>query len=161
MPANPRPPYNCCVTGVSENRWIELIGRAQSGGADGAAAARTLLEAFINGDRSRLLGDYIARCLGEYLRGGAPIEMALRLSGILPPVVRGPAGEGDRRRSDRAAGGSTGTHPDHRHLVQPQQGGRARRRRQPATDKDAQEKRGSARPERRRKAAVPPRPDGN
>jgi hypothetical protein len=146
---------------MTENRWMELIGRAQRGGADGAAAARILLEAFINGDRSRSLGNYIAGCLGEYLRGGAPIEMALHLSGILPPVVRGPAGEGDRRRSGRAEGGGTGTHPDHRNLVQPQQGGRARRRRQPATDKDAQEKRGGVRPERRRKAAAPSRPDGN
>jgi len=149
------------VTEVTENRWIELIGRAQSGGADSAAAARTLLEAFINGDRSRSLGDYIARCLGEYLRGGAPIEMALHLSGILPPVVKGPAGEGDRRRSDRAAGGDTGIHPDHRHLVHPQQGGRGRKRRPPATDKGVQERRGGARSERRRKAGVPPRPDGD
>jgi len=149
------------VTEVTENRWMELIGRAQSGGADGAAAARILLEAFINGDHSRPLGDYIARCLSEYLRGGAPIEMALHLSGILPPVVKGAAGEGDRRSSDRAAGGSTGTHPDHRHLVHAQQGGRGRKRRQPAADKAAQEKRGGARSERRRKAGVPPRPDGD
>jgi hypothetical protein len=150
------------VTEVIETRWAELIDRVEGGGPDAAAAARTLLEGFINGSRNRRLGGYIARCLGEYLRDGVPIEMALHLSGILPPVVKGPAGEGDRRSSDRATGGGgTGTHPDHRHLVHAQQGGRGTKRRQPATDTGAQEKRGGARPERRRKAGAPPRPDGD
>jgi hypothetical protein len=140
----------------ADARWAELIGNAQEGGPEAGAAARTLLEAFINGERDRRLTNYIARCLGQYLRGGAPIEVALHLSNALPPVVLGPAGEGDRRRAERASrleAEGAGKHSERRRMAR-EQGDRGRNRRQAALDK-APDKRGRERPERRRKTAAP------
>jgi len=158
------PPYNQRVTkndarqGADDTaavRWAELIGSAQAGGAEASAAARALLEAFINGERNGQLTDYVARCLGEYVRGGIPIELALRMSSALPPVVLGPAGEGDRRRGQRASHVETegsGKHIERR--AAREQGGRGRNRRSTASGKAAPDKRGQ-RAERRRKAAAP------
>jgi hypothetical protein len=79
----------------------KLIEKAEGGGADAAGAAEKLLSAFIGGNRGLQLTDYIARCLRAYRRTGAPIELALHLSTLMPPVVVGPAGEADRRGPDR------------------------------------------------------------
>jgi len=124
---------------------------------EGGAAARTLLEAFINGERDRQVTNYIARCLGQYLRGGTPIELALHLSSALPPVVLGPGGEGDRRsagRAPRLEAESAGKHIERRRTAR-EQGGRGRNRRQAAVDQAAPDKRGRERSERRRKTAAP------
>jgi hypothetical protein len=79
----------------------KLIEKAEGAGAEAAGAAEKLLAAFIGGNRGPQLTDYIARCLREYRRAGAPIELALHLSTLMPPVVVGPAGEADRRGPDR------------------------------------------------------------
>jgi hypothetical protein len=136
----------------------ELIARVRSGGAEAGAAARSLLEAFINGERSRALTDYIAGCLGEYLRGRAPIELALNLSRVLPPVVLGPGGEGDRRSARRAALSTDGTggagKPGRASRGREAPAGR-RNRRQATWDTAAPDKRSRNRTERRRKTPAP------
>jgi len=141
---------------VLERERAELIARARGGGAAGSAAALALLEAFISGDRSRELADYIARCLEEYLRGRTPIELALHLSSALPPVVLGPGGEGDRRSAHRQSASQGRTEGagkrERRHLAREQPDGR-RNRRQAAWDKASADKRSRNRRERRRKAA--------
>jgi hypothetical protein len=139
-----------------ERERAELIERAGGGGAQAGAAARSLLEAFINGDRSSALTDYIARCLSEYLRGGTPIELALHLSAAVPPTLLGAAGEGDRRRAGRgsaARGQSDGAGKRERRPLAREQPEARRNRRQAAWDKGAPEKRSRNRTERRRKAA--------
>ena len=141
---------------TADVRWADLIGNAQGGGPEAGAAARILLEAFINGERDRRLTNYIARCLGQYLRGGVPIELALHLSNTLPPVVLGPAGEGDRRSAERASrleADGAGKHSERRRIAR-EQGDRGRSRRQAALDR-APGTRGRERPERRRKTATP------
>lgn len=141
---------------TANTRWAELIGSARGGGAQAGAAARTLLEAFINGERDRRLINYMARCLGQYLRGGTPIELALHLSSAMPPVVLGPAGEGDRRGAERASrlrAEGAGEHIERRRTER-EPGGRGRSRRQATLDK-APDKRGRERAERRRKTAAP------
>ena len=79
----------------------KLIEKAEGGGAEAAGAAEKLLAAFIGGNRGPQLTDYIARCLLEYRRAGTPIELALHLSTLMPPVIVGPSGEADRRGPDR------------------------------------------------------------
>lgn len=153
------------MTEVTETRWAELIDRVEGSGPDAAAAARTLLEAFIKGSRNRRLGAYIARCLGEYLRDGVPIELALRLNTVLPPVLRGAAGEGDRRRDARSArateqraeGVGASQDPDHRQ----QHAGRGRKRKQRVTDMGTAERRSGARVERRRQVGATPGSDND
>jgi hypothetical protein len=147
--------------GIAESRWAELIAQAHSSGAQAAAAALTLIEAFISGERSRALTDYIARCLGDFVHGGMPIELAFHLSSALPPVVLGAGGEGDRRRAARTSRSaqerseSTGKHSERRRFPREPQGGRNRNRRTAAWDKEAAEKRSRPRGERRRKTATP------
>jgi hypothetical protein len=148
--------------GVVDPRWAELIAQAHSGQAEAAAAALALIEAFVKGDRSRALTDYIARCLGEFAHGGMPIELAFHLSSALPPILQGAGGEGDRRRAARSPRStqertdSSGKHVERRHFPREPQGGRNRGRRSAAWDKEAAEKRSRPRGERRRRSATPP-----
>jgi hypothetical protein len=149
--------HNRHVAEVTPTHLMELIDLARSGGPDAPAAARTVLEVFIGGSRDRRVAEYIARCLNDYLRGGTPIEFALHLSSALPPVVRGAAGEGDRRRSERA---SRSTHQDSEDAGAARRGERRHRggrrdKTQVATDKGGQDKRSGARAERRRKPRLP------
>jgi hypothetical protein len=147
-----------------ESRLADLIARAQGSGSEAAEAAASLLEAFIDGDRSPALADYIARCLSAYFLVGTPIELALHLSSVLPPTVLGPAGEGDRRRAqrgpsraprDRSEGTEdAGKQPERRQAGRETQVGRSRNRRQGAWDKAAPEKRTRPRTGRRTKAAT-------
>lgn len=141
-----------------DSRFADLIARAQGGGGEAGDAAMALLEAFINGDRSPLLADYIAQCLGAYLRGGIPIELALHLSRALPPILLGPAGEGDRRRAQRGGPSrspeAAGKQSGRGQLGRETQGGRSRTRRPGVWDKAAPEKRARPRTGPRRKAAT-------
>jgi hypothetical protein len=142
----------------------DLITRAQGSGTEAAEAAMSLLEAFIDGDRSPPIADYIARCLRAYLRGGTPIELALHLSSALPPTVLGAAGEGDRRRAQRGPSrapedrsGKTeaaDNQTERRQAARETQAGRSRNRRQGAWDKAAPEKRARPRTGRRTKPAT-------
>ena len=144
------------VADTVERERVELIERARAGGAEAGTAARSLLEAFIDGDRSSALTDYMARCLREYLRGGTPIELALHLSSAMPPTLLGAAGERDRRSAGR--GGASHSQTDgagkreRRQLAREQPDGRGSRR-QAASERGAPEKRTRNRTERRRKAA--------